>query len=190
VARFAVGHTPEVAARHYADIPALRPLHEATVADAFRKAVNSARAPPAPPAPQEAARRTGPTQASAIPEGCDPIALLDGEQDVWFAGCAGFYASPHGSAGDPCPMPFWGCLECSNAVITTRKLPAILSFLDFIEDQRRALHAGDWAVKFGRAHARITADVLPAFGPAIIAEARRSLAAEPAPIHLPPEARQ
>jgi hypothetical protein len=28
VARFAVGHTPEVAARHYADVPALLPLHE------------------------------------------------------------------------------------------------------------------------------------------------------------------
>ena len=42
MARFAVGHTPEVAARHYADVPALRPLHEATVADAFREAVNSA----------------------------------------------------------------------------------------------------------------------------------------------------
>jgi hypothetical protein len=189
MARFAVGHTPEVAARHYADVPALRPLHEATVADAFREAVKSA-APIVLTEKQEAAWRTGPTQASAIPEGCDPIALLDGEQDVWLAGCAGFYASPHGSAGDPCPMPFWGCLECSNAVITTRKLPAILSFLDFIEGQRRALHAADWAVKFGRAHARITADVLPAFGPAIIAEARRSLAAEPTPIYLPPEARQ
>ncbi len=190
MARFAVGHTPEVAARHYADVPALRSLHEATVADAFREAVNSARAPIVLTAEQEAAWRTGPTQVSAIPQGCDPIALLDGEQDVWLAGCAGFYASPHGSAGDPCPIPFWGCLECSNAVINTRKLPAILSFLDFIEDQRRALHAGDWAVKFGRAHARITADVLPAFGPAIVAEARRSLAAEPAPIYLPPEARQ
>lgn len=190
MARFAVGHTPEVAARHYADVPALRSLHETTVADAFREAVNSARAPIVLTVEQEAVWRTGPTQVSAIPQGCDPIALLDGEQDVWLAGCAGFYASPHGSAGDPCPMPFWGCLECSNAVITTRKLPAILSFLDFIEDQRRALHAGDWAVKFGRAHARITADVLPAFGPAIIAEARRSLAAEPVPIYLPPEARQ
>ena len=42
MARFAVGHTPEVAARHYADVPALRPLHETTVADAFREAVNSA----------------------------------------------------------------------------------------------------------------------------------------------------
>jgi hypothetical protein len=190
MARFAVGHTPEVAARHYADVPALRPLHEATVADAFRAAANLARSPIILTAEQEAAWRTDRTQVSPMPQGCDPVALLDGEQDVWLAGCAGFYASPHGSAGDPCPVPFWGCLECSNAVITTRKLPAILSFLDFMEDQRRALHAGDWAVKFGRAHTRITADVLPAFGPAIVAEARRSLAAEPVPLYLPPEAWQ
>ena len=190
MARFAVGHTPEVAARHYADVPALRPLHEATVADAFRAAADLARSPIILTAEQEAAWRTDPTQVSPMPQGCDPVALLDGEQDVWLAGCAGFYASPHGSAGDPCPVPFWGCLECSNAVITTRKLPAILSFLDFMEDQRRALHAGDWAVKFGRAHTRITADVLPAFGPASVAEARRSLAAEPLPLYLPPEAWQ
>ena len=35
LARFAVGHTPEVAARHYADLPSLRPLHEATIAKAL-----------------------------------------------------------------------------------------------------------------------------------------------------------
>ncbi len=74
-------------------------------------------------------------------------------------------------------------------MITARKLPAILSFLGFMEDQRRALHAGDWAVKFGRAHARITTDILPAFGAAVIAEAREMLATEPASIYLPPEAR-
>src|ERR1019366_9288401 len=39
MARFAVGHTPEVAARHYADVPSLRPLHEAAAADAFTEAV-------------------------------------------------------------------------------------------------------------------------------------------------------
>jgi len=32
------------------------------------------------------------------------------------------YASPHGEIGSPCPLPFWGCLECSNAVITARKI--------------------------------------------------------------------
>jgi intergrase/recombinase len=39
MARFAVGHTVEIAARHYADIPSLRPLHEQTVADALEEAL-------------------------------------------------------------------------------------------------------------------------------------------------------
>jgi intergrase/recombinase len=39
MARFAVGHTAEIAARHYADIPSLRPLHEQTVADALEEAL-------------------------------------------------------------------------------------------------------------------------------------------------------
>ena len=188
--RFAVGHTPEVAARYYADVPALRPLHEATVAEAFREAVTSAAMAIVLTPEREDAWRADPGHLAEVPGAADPAALLDGEQDVWLASCAGFYASPHGPPGAPCPLPFWGCLECPNAVITARKLPAILSFLDFIEDQRRALPAGDWAVKFGRAHARITTDVLPAFGGGVVAEARQRLAAEPSPIYLPPEARQ
>jgi hypothetical protein len=61
--------------------------------------------------------------------------------------------------------------------------------LDFIEDQRPALSSGDWAVKFGRAHARITTQVITLFGPAVVADARRTLVAEAAPLYLPPEAR-
>lgn len=189
VARFAVGHTPEIAARHYADVPALRPLHEATVAEAFREAVTSAAMPIVLTPQQEEVWRADPRYGAQVPGAPDPAALLGGEKDVWLASCAGFYASPHGPPGAPCPLPFWGCLECPNAVITARKLPAILSFLDFIEDQRRALPAGDWAVKFGRAHARITTDVLPAFGSGVVAEARQRLAAEPSPVYLPPETR-
>jgi hypothetical protein len=189
MARFAVGHTPEIAARHYADVPALRPLHEATVAEAFREVVALSANPIVLTAEQEATWCAEPANAPNLPSGHDPSALLGGERDVWLASCAGFYTSPHGSAGAPCPLPFWGCLECPNAVITVRKLPAILAFLDFIEGQRRALHAGDWAVKFGRAHARIVSDVLPVFGAAVVDEARRVLAAEPEPIYLPPEVR-
>lgn len=74
-------------------------------------------------------------------------------------------------------------------MITTRKLPAILSFLDFIEDQRKALSAGNWMIKFGRAYSRITNQILPAFAPAALLEAREALAQEPALIYLPPEAR-
>jgi len=189
IARFAVGHTPEVAARHYADISALRPLHEATVAEALEDAVTAALTPIVLTPEQERHWRANPTGALNVPVGNDPIALLDGEQDVWLASCGGFYASPHGEIGSPCPLPFWGCLECSNAVITARKLPAILAFLDFIEDQRPALSSGDWAVKFGRAHARITTQVITLFGPAVVADARRTLVAEAAPLYLPPEAR-
>jgi hypothetical protein len=105
VARFAVGHTPEVGARHYADVPALRPLHEATVAEAFRDAVASAVTPIVLTAAQEAAWRADPTHAPNILSGSDPAALLDGEQDVWLASCAAFHNSPHGTPGAPCPLP-------------------------------------------------------------------------------------
>ena len=45
MARFAVGHTPEVAARHYADLPSLRHLHEQAVADGLDDALTSALQP-------------------------------------------------------------------------------------------------------------------------------------------------
>jgi hypothetical protein len=121
------------------------------------------------PAREEAWRR--------MPENADGqaghvAALLNREQNVWLASCAAFYDSPLGTPGSPCPQPFWGCLDCSNAVITTRKLPAILAFLTFIEMQRAALTAADWSLKFGRAHARITTQVLPVFSETEIAQAR------------------
>lgn len=185
MARFAVGHTAEVAARHYADLPSLRPLHEAAVADAFTEVVAAASPLVLTPA-QESAWRSEPEAAGVVrPE--EVPALLGGEQDVWLAACAGFYASPHGVAGAPCPQPFWGCLDCGNAVITARKLPAILAFLSFIEGERTSLSAPDWQLKFGRAHARITGQVLPTFSDAIVADARS--AAEAHRLYLPPEAR-
>ena len=187
MARFAVGHTPEVAARHYADVPSLRPLHEATVADAFTEAVARSAPIVLTPAREEAWRRApehadGPVQAGHV------AGLLNGEQEVWLAGCASFYDSPFGAPGSPCPQPFWGCLDCSNAVITTRKLPAILAFLTFIEMQREALTAADWSLKFGRAHARITTQVLPVFSETDISQARALVADHQHALYLPPEA--
>lgn len=172
MARFAVGHTAEVAARHYADVPALRPLHEQALADAFEAAVTGA------------PRIVLPTdEAQEQPERAVPTSLADNEQDVWLASCSGFYVSPFGAAGTPCPTPFWACLECSNAVITARKLPAILGFLEFIVSERHRLSAEDWRAKFGRAHARIVHQILPAFGDAAVAAATAD-----APAYLPPEA--
>jgi hypothetical protein len=147
MARFAVGHTTEVAARHYADLPSLRPLHEAAVADALTEVVAAAQPIVLPP-DQEAAWRSTRDRTGEPPGSSGSVmGLLDGEQDVWLAACAGFYASPFGEAGSPCPQPFWGCLDCGNAVITARKLPAILAFLTFIEGERAGLTAADWRLK-------------------------------------------
>ncbi|HME69774.1 MAG TPA: hypothetical protein VKM54_07885 [Myxococcota bacterium] len=187
--RFAVGHTVDVAARHYADLPSLRPLHEATIAAAFEDALAVATGPHVLAAEAEAAWLADPDAAPDLPGTDDIGELLDGSQDVWLASCGGFYASPFGTAGSPCPTPFWGCLECANAVITARKLPAILAFLVFIEEQRASLSAGDWAAKFGRAHARITTHILPAFSDEVIADARDRLAVDPPLTYLPPEVR-
>ncbi|MER8449373.1 hypothetical protein NKG60_05055 [Mesorhizobium sp. M1428] len=188
--RFAVGHSVAVAANHYADVPALRHLHEATVADAMSDALDAALRPCILSSEQEEAVLADPEQATSLPvAGTAAIdALLGGEQDVWLASCAGFYKSPFGLEGEACPSPFWGCLECSNAVITARNLPALLAFLDFIRAQRQALSEGDWIAKFGRVHGRIADQILSRFADAEIEEARRIAASDPALIYLPPEA--
>ena len=189
MARFAIGHTVEVAARHYADIPSLRPLHEAAVADALTGVVHAAQAPTLLSPEQEADWRATPAHAEGIvpPEMVEP--LLNGDQDIWLASCAGFYASPYGQPGEPCPQPFWGCFDCGNAVITARKLPAILAFLTFIEAQREGLHAVEWRIKFGHVHGRITKQILPAFSEAVLAEARSQVGLSSSLFYLPPEAK-
>jgi hypothetical protein len=188
--RFAVGHSVAVAANHYADIPALRHLHEATIADAMTDALDAALHPCVLSSEQEAVIRADPDKVVGLPVSGQAAvnALLDGEQDVWLASCGGFYKSPFGAEGDACPSPFWGCLECSNAVITARKLPALLLFLSFIRTQRQVLSEVDWATKFSRVHGRIADQILPRFSAAEIEQARDIAASDPSLIYMPPEA--
>src|SRR5204862_4950458 len=112
--------SPQVAGDHYADIPALRHIHEATIAQALEDALQQTLAHILPPA-EEQRRLSDPSSVppglEVSPEQVEP--LLSGEQDVWVAGCANFYASPFGKPGLACPVPVWGCLECPNAVITS-----------------------------------------------------------------------
>lgn len=135
--------------------------------------------------------QTDPDKATGLPVvGAAAVkALFGGEQDVWLASCGGFYNSPFGSEGEACPSPFWGCLECSNAVVTARKVPALLAFLNFIRAQRQVLSEADWIAKFGRVHGRIAEQILPRFADAEIEEARRIGSSDPALLYLPPEAR-
>lgn len=188
--RFAVGHSVAVAANHYADIPALRHIHEAAIADAMTDALDAALHPCVLSSEQEAVIRADPDKAVGLPvSGLAAVnALVSGDQDVWLASCGGFYKSPFGAEGDACPSPFWGCLECSNAVITARKLPALLSFLSFIRAQRQMLSEGEWIAKFGRVHGRIADQILPRFSAAEIEQADHIAASDPTLIYLPPEA--
>lgn len=181
--QFAVGHSVAVAARHYAEIPSLAHIHDAALADAFNDALDAAR-----PGPESAASAEAKPEEMPGSDGAD--ARPDPHpQDLWLARCGNFFASPFGAEGKPCPTPFWGCLECRNAVISEAKLPALLAFQSFMADQRSALHAEDWTAKFARAYARITHQILPSFPPQVVDAARSLGTAEDGTLlYLPAEA--
>jgi hypothetical protein len=172
VARFAIGHTPEVAARHYADLPSLRHLHEQTVADGLNDALASALQLRIVTPEEEAIARRAPSKLQLSLSTAEAQRVLSGKNDVWLASCSGFHNSPFAPAGEPCSEPFWGCLECRNAVITARKLPSIIAFLDFIVVRRAEMTEADWWAKFGGPWSRITQQILPAFSDAVVTEAR------------------
>ncbi|WP_190816362.1 hypothetical protein [Saccharopolyspora pogona] len=44
-------------------------------------------------------------------------------------------------------MAIWGCLECSNAVYTTRHLPSLLAFTGFLDAQREELSEAEWRAR-------------------------------------------
>jgi len=180
-------HTPQVAGDHYADIPALRHIHEATIAQALEDALRQTSAHILPPAEEERLRGDPARTSSSLSVEPEQVeALLSGEQDVWVAGCANFYASPFGKPGLACPVPVWGCLECPNAVITSRHLPTILLFLKRMVAERERLEEQAWAAQFGRAYARIVRQILPAFPSEVVTAARAMLEATTPVLALSP----
>jgi hypothetical protein len=157
---FTDGHTKEVAAGHYANIDAHRELHETAVENGLREALEVALAPPVV-LDEDGARLDGGDGPLAPAE---VQAALSGHNDVFLASCKNFYDSPYAARkGDGCPVALWGCLECPNAVFTTRHLPSILSFLAFTEEQRDELPAAEWTARYGLAWERIVHGIRPKF---------------------------
>jgi hypothetical protein len=189
LARFAIGHTPEVAARHYADLPSLRHLHEQTVADGLNDALASALQLRIVTPEEEAIARRAPSKLQLSLPTAEARRVLSGKNDVWLASCSGFHNSPFAPAGEPCSEPFWGCLECHNAVITARKLPPIIAFLDFIVVRRAEMTEADWWAKFGRPWSRITQQILPAFSDSVVTQAREKAKTLEHQPYLPMETR-
>ncbi|HLW01597.1 MAG TPA: hypothetical protein VKT82_23270 [Ktedonobacterales bacterium] len=180
-------HTLAVAGDHYGDIPALRQAHEDTIERALQVAYREATSTILTPAdeqellldPAKAPERLG-IATQQVAE------ILTGEHDLWLASCKDFFDSPFGTRGTGCPVPYWGCLDCPNAVITSRKLPAILAFLNFLVRERDVLPEVEWAARFGHSFQRIVHQILPAFPEAIIASARAIAASQEDLIYLPP----
>jgi hypothetical protein len=184
----AQGHSRQVAAAHYADIPALRHVHEGAIADGLAEGLSEALQLRILSPAEEQALARDPQQAPDI-AGLEPGQagpLLAGELDLWLSACRDFTGSPFAAPGKPCPVPFWSCLDCPNAIITSRKLPAILAFLDHIEGQREAMSADAWAQLHGGTRERILTQILPAFPPDLITEARAIAEADDPLRNLPP----
>lgn len=182
-------NSKEVYIQHYAKIPALEPLHEATVAAGLQAALDAAYTPIVLDAEAEARMRADPAEAAVEwnrPQ--DQVAgVADGSADVWLAGCLDYRHSPYGEPDKVCPIPVWGCLECSNAVITSSKLPAILAFLDHILSKRQQMSLSTWSERFGRAHRRITEQILPRFPAREIAMAKAVAESDGHLVWLPAE---
>lgn len=190
LAGIASDHTRQVHDRHYANVEALRDVHETAIASAFEQALSAALEPIVVPAGDElllregdggAMERTGltPDQARIV---------SSGDQDVWIASCLDHADSPFQESGSgPCRSPMWGCLSCRNAVITSSKLPALLAFLDHVLESRSRMDIATWATRFGEAHARITEQILPRFPDQEVALARTVAEAERELLWLPAE---
>jgi hypothetical protein len=157
---FVSGHSKDVAATHYADIDAHREVHEQAVENGLQEALDAALAPPIV-LDDDGSRLDDGAQALELAE---VHRALGADNDVWLASCRDYYDSPWAlKKGSACPVAVWGCVECQNAVFTTRHLPSLLSFLDFLEAQRQEFSTDEWTARHGLAWERIVRGVLPKF---------------------------
>ena len=154
------GHTTQVAGRHYADIGAHEEIHDQAIEAGLTEALAVALPPPV--VLDTDGTRLDSGAADLTPETVRDA--LSGETDMWLSACKDFFNSPWAlKKGAPCPVPPWVCLECPNAVFTSRHLPAVLSALSSIERQRDELPPAEWTARFGLAHERIITGVLGRF---------------------------
>lgn len=180
-------HTPRVAGDHYGDIPILRHVHEAAIEQAEREALAQATARLLTPDEETsllAEPERGSHQLGLAPERVP--AFLAGESDLWLASCLDFFNSPFGEEGRACPVPFFACLGCPNAVITARNLPAIIAFLNHIVGERQVLPEPEWGAMYAGAYYRIVMQILPTFPAATVAGARAVAECDRNLIYLPP----
>jgi len=82
-------------------------------------------------------------------------------------------------------VAIWGCLECPIAVYTSRHLPSLLRFADFVDGQRDELPEDEWQARYRLAFERITTGVLPKFTSEQLTTARLIAEADDGRVALP-----
>jgi hypothetical protein len=112
--------------------------------------------------------------------------IMSGDQDVFIASCSDFYNRPGSVPGLPCDKP-WLCFQCKNSIWTTRTLPRLLLFLDFLSDQKDLIPDGEWQRKFGGVNRVINEDIIPKFSERALAHARSEASLQE--LYLPVEFR-
>lgn len=186
-------HSESVALKHYGNIPALRPMHQATVESAAHDALDAAlRITVVPPDAEEHLLGGAPAGKASVAKAATRVLRVlqhPEEHDVFLAGCLDFFDSPWARRkGDGCPVATWRCLECDNAVVLQRHLPRLLAFQGHLLREREVLEGDVWRLKYGDAHDRIVSGILPRFPQSAIEQAR-AIASVDLLTWLPPELR-
>jgi hypothetical protein len=172
-------------------LPALRHVHEAAAADgisaALEAALGYAGEPVVVSTDDEAGLQNG-DLAVARRLGLDDddiAALASRENDTWLGSCRNFEHSPFAKAGSPCPVPFTGCLLCANAVITRRKLPALLALKRRLEADADLTDQHVWVERWGATYVRIEQIIDRYPADEVTAADAISLATDDAPLQIP-----
>ncbi|MGS1018118.1 hypothetical protein [Allosphingosinicella humi] len=185
---FATDHTPRAASKHYASVEALAEDHAKAVEAAQERLLGSAMTPLIlSPSEEEEALLNGLERQGRTFTGSELVPALSGSEDTFLGACLDFWHSPLVTAEDgSCSSGFSSCLHCRNAVFTRRKLPAIICYLDWIEDRRSILSISSWTAAHGLDHARITKQILPRFSEKDVAHARSRVTESvlPVPLHI------
>jgi hypothetical protein len=151
--------------KHYLDNDSTKILHDLAVTDGINALRAVSRPKVLPTDDVEAAAKVLDLPKTKVRR------ILNGAQDVFIAACRDFLNKPGGEPDTPCDEP-WGCLVCSNAIVTRHILPRLIAFRDFlIGEQQKDAEA--FIVKFGDALDIICREILPVFHASVIKEAER-----------------
>jgi len=175
----AINHGTDIAGAHYHQVEANSALHSETIEQGLAAGLAAATGTPVV--------LTDATTSQNELDLADELrdTLVAGELSLFTNDCRDFHHSPFGEPESDCPIPFWGCLGCTNAVIREAHLPNVFRFLDHAAAQRDLLPTESWIILFGRKAQNINDHVLPRFSDTQLAAARTKANLGQASVFLP-----